>query len=156
MNIRPPSESDGESSDGDYFPNEEDDEDEEYWDDNAEEFDVDETDLEVDLDDDWDERWSAPSEIAAFAEDGRLSIFLVQKLGLTIQQTVDRLRKEKMRRRMRLQDPKYRPLQLATAYYSLSEVFSCIVLMFVFNRVAPHSLVGRLFTPTRAFRRTIL
>lgn len=122
MNIRPPSESDGESSDGDYFPNEEDDEDEEYWDDNAEEFDVDETDLEVDLDDDWDERWSAPSEIAAFAEDGRLSIFLVQKLGLTIQQTVDRLRKEKMRRRMRLQDPKYRPLQLATAYYSLSEV----------------------------------
>ena len=156
MNIRPPSESDGESSDGDYFPNEEDDEDEEYWDDNAEEFDVDETDLEVDLDDDWDERWSAPSEIAAFAEDGWLSICLVQKLGLTIQQTVDQLRKEKMRRRMRLQDPKYRPLQLATAYYSLSEVFSCIVLMFVFNRVAPHSLVGRLFTPTRAFCRTVL
>ena len=112
MNIRPPSESDSESSDGDYFPNEEDEEDDEYWDDNAEEFDVDEmdldVDLDVDLDDDWDEPLSAPSEIGtndqywdagdntldseadmggdtALAEYGWLSILLVRKLGLIIQ-----------------------------------------------------------------------
>ena len=129
MDIQPPSESDGESSDGDYFPNAEDEEDDEYWDDNAEEFDVDETDLEVDLDDDWDEPLSVPSdigtndqywdegdttldseadmsiggEIVALAEDGWLLILLVQKFDFTLQQIVDRFWKEKTRRcRMKL------------------------------------------------------
>lgn len=108
MNIRPPSESDGESSDGDYFPNdEEEEEEEEYWDDNEEEFDVDEMelDVDVDLDDVWDahselgtddQYWnegdttlyseadmSIGGEIAALADDGGLSILPVPKHSLT-------------------------------------------------------------------------
>lgn len=52
LNIRPPCDSDGESSDGDYFPNEEEEEEEEFIDDDIEdEFDVDETELILDWDD---------------------------------------------------------------------------------------------------------
>jgi hypothetical protein len=97
LDIRPPCESDGESSDGDYFPNEEEDEEEEddFLDGDAEdEFEVDEMDLDVDLDEIWedsglmerdvfvDEEWvegdttfseadmSIGGEVAALIEDG--------------------------------------------------------------------------------------
>jgi len=96
LDIRPPCESDGESSDGDYFPNEEEDEEEDdFFDgDGEDEFEVDEMDLDVDLDEIWedsglmeregfvDEEWadgdttfseadmSIGGEVAALIEDG--------------------------------------------------------------------------------------
>ena len=103
LDIRPPCESDGESSDGDYFPNEEEEEEEEEEEDDdddfldgdvEEEFEVDEMDLDMDLDEIWedsglverdifvDEEWadgdttfseadmSIGGEVAALIEDG--------------------------------------------------------------------------------------
>jgi hypothetical protein len=88
LDIRPPSESDGESSDGDY--NYEDEEDVE------EELEVDEMDLDEDEDMDGEEEWddrdttfseadmSISGEVAALAEDGTWSFLLIGVGGLLI------------------------------------------------------------------------
>lgn len=109
MDIRPPSESDGESSDGDYFPNEEEDEEEDDFSIDADadfEFEVDEMDLELDMDEIWEdggmedeESWadeettfseanmSLTSELDALAEDGAdfVSILAALKMLTLIQ-----------------------------------------------------------------------
>ena len=101
LDIRPPSESDGESSDGDYnYEDEEDDDDDEeddFLDDDAEEeLEVDEMDLDEDEDMDGEEEWddrdttfseadmSISGEVAALAEDGTWSFLLIGVGGLLI------------------------------------------------------------------------
>jgi hypothetical protein len=91
LDVRPPCESDGESSDGDYFPNEEEEEEDDFFDgDGEDEFEVDEMDTddmwedsrlmdgEMDGEEDWadgdttfsEADMSIGGEVAALFEDG--------------------------------------------------------------------------------------